>query len=392
MIRSEAVLGLPGYQITGIEERNGRVRISARYTGPRSCPHCGGLRLRNKGRRIRQLRHESWGVRPCVLELESRKWLCRECGRTFWQRFPGILPRKRATEPFRRSVFLKHWDGISRSRLGQREGIASATVERWFQDFLRLRAAERSRAPCPQVLGIDEHFFSRRHGYATTFCDLRGRRVFDVVLGRSEAALESYLQRLDGKSRVRVVCMDLAGNYRALVRKHFPNACIVADRFHVIRLINHHFLACWRDLDPVGSKNRGLLSLMRRHRHNLTPEQQARLAAYLNAYPALELIYRFKQRLCYLLLKKHRTRTQCEPLARRFLRAVYQLRQAGLPQLVQLGQTLHSWSAEIATMWRFTRNNAITEGFHTKMEVLQRQAYGFRNFQNYRLRVKIMCS
>ena len=31
-------------------------------------------------------------------------------------------------------------------------------------------------------------------------------------------------------------------------------------------------------------------------------------------------------------------------------------------------------------MWRFTRNNGITEGFHTKMEVLQRQAYGFRNF------------
>ena len=56
-----------------------------------------------------------------------------------------------------------------------------------------------------------------------------------------------------------------------------------------------------RELDPAGSKNRGLLSLMRRHRHNLTPEQQARLAAYLNAYPALELIYRFKQRLCYLL-------------------------------------------------------------------------------------------
>ncbi len=47
---------------------------------------------------------------------------------------------------------------------------------------------------------------------------------------------------------------------------------------------------------------------------------------------------------------------------------------------------------EIATMWRFTRNNGITEGFHTKMEVLQRQAYGFRNFNNYRLRVKILCS
>jgi transposase len=331
-------------------------------------------------------------MRHCVLELETRKWRCRSCGRSFWQRFPGILPRRRATEPFRRTVSLKHWDGISRRRLGQREAIGSATVERWFHDFLRLRAAERSANPCPQVLGIDEHFFTRRHGYATTFCDLRNHSVFDVVLGRSEASLESYLAHLTGKDRVRVVCMDLASAYRALVRKHFPQARIVADRFHVIRLINHHFLACWREIDPAGARNRGLLSLMRRHRHNLRPEQQIKLAAYFAEHAALEVIYRFKQRLCYLLLKKHRTRKQCELLAPRFLRAVYQLRQARLPQLVQLGETLHSWSAEIATMWRFTRNNAITEGFHTKMEVLQRQAYGFRNFQNYRLRVRVMCS
>jgi transposase len=94
----------------------------------------------------------------------------------------------------------------------------------------------------------------------------------------------------------------------------FPNALILADRFHVIRLINHHFLSCWRDLDPVGSKNRGLLSLMRRHRHNLQPAQVVKLAAYLAEHPALELIYRFKQRLCYLLLKKRRTRKQCQAL------------------------------------------------------------------------------
>ncbi|HWQ52033.1 MAG TPA: transposase, partial [Bryobacteraceae bacterium] len=180
--------------------------------------------------------------------------------------------------------------------------------------------------------------------------------------------------------------------YRALVRKHFPNARIVADRFHVIRMINQHFLACWREIDPAGARHRGLTSLMRRHRHNLKPEQQDRLAAYLASYPALDLIYRFKQRLCYLLLKKHRTRRQCARLVPRFLRAVEELRQSGLLQLVRLGETLHNWSAEIAAMWRFTRNNGITEGFHTKMELLQRQAYGFRNFQNYRLRVIVMCS
>jgi len=391
LISSEAILGLPGYQITAIEEKDGKVKLSARYTGPIACPHCGSDRLRSKDRRMRSPRHESWGLRHTVLEVESRKWRCRGCGRSFWQRFPGILPRKRSTEPLRRSVAMKHWDGISRSRLGRREAIGSATVERWFQDFLRLRAAERRGAPCPRVLGIDEHFFSHRHGYATTLCDLRGHKIFDVVLGRSEAALESYLKKLPGKEQVRVVCMDLSSPYRSLVRKYFPNARIVADRFHVIRLINHHFLACWREIDPVGAKHRGLVSLMRRHRHNLKPEQVARLEAYWTRFPVLRRIYAFKQRLCYLLLKKHRTRKQCAALIPRFLKALHQLRQSGLAQLVQLGETLQAWSLEIATMWRFTRNNGITEGFHTKMELLQRQAYGFRNFNNYRLRVRIMC-
>jgi transposase len=391
LIRTEAVLGLPGYQITGIEESAGMVRISARHVEPACCPHCNSDRLRLKEKRMREPRHESWGLRHCILELESCKFRCKDCGRTFWQRFPGILPRKRATEPFRRSVFVQHYDGVNRSRLGQREGIGSATVERWFQDFLQREVSER-RGACPRILGIDEHFFSRKDGYATTFCNLASHTIFDVVLGRSEAALEAYLAKLPGKDRVRIVCMDLSSTYRAIVRKHFPKAKIVADRFHVIRLINHHFLACWRDIDPIGSKNRGLLSLMRRHRHNLKPEQVTKLKAYFEQFPALREIYRFKQRLCYLLLKKHRTRKQCVPLAKRFLKTLHDLSQAILPQLVQLGQTLTSWALEIATMWRFTRNNGITEGFHTKMELLQRQAYGFRNFNNYRLRVRIMCS
>lgn len=391
MIRSEAVLGLPGYQITGIEEVAGKVQISVRHKGRQSCPRCGSERLRMKDKRARRPRHESWGLRQCILEVESCKFRCQDCGRSFWQRFPGILPRKRATEPFRRSVFVRHYDGINRSRLARREQIGGATIERWFQDFLRREVAERRGATCPRVLGIDEHFFSRKDGYATTFCNLGNHTIFDVVLGRSEAALEAYLAKLPGKERVRVVCMDLASVYRAIVRKHFPKAKIVADRFHVIRLVNHHFLACWREIDPTGSKHRGLLSLMRRHRHNLKPEQAAKLHDYFQQFPVLREIYRFKQRLCYLLLKKHKTRKQCAHLAHRFLKALHDLSQAVLPHLVQLGQTLSSWSVEIATMWRFTRNNGITEGFHTKMEVLQRQAYGFRNFQNYRLRVRVMC-
>jgi transposase len=88
-------------------------------------------------------------------------------------------------------------------------------VERHFQHSLRRRAAELNDAGCPRILGIDEHFFSRRHGYATTFCDLAKHKVYGIVLGRSEAALGRYLHQLKGKEKVRVISMDL---FTAIVR------------------------------------------------------------------------------------------------------------------------------------------------------------------------------
>ena len=392
MTDSEIVLGLPHYEISAIERSGGTITISARYTGPIGCPQCGGTRLRNKGWCRRTVRHDDWGFRRGLLRLEVRKSWCLDCGRYFRQHLPGVQPYQRASESFQQMVYQQHLDGINRSCLGRRKGIGAATVQRHFLRHLQRRARQDHAPVCPKILGIDEHFFTRKKGYATTLCDLKNHRIYDVTLGRSQDALEAYFQRLEGKQQVRIVCMDLAAVYRSIIKKHFPQALIVADRFHVIRLINHHFLATWRDIDPVASRNRGLLSLMRRHRHNLKPEQMAKLNIYLEAHPALGSIYAFKQRLCYLLLKKGKNRRQCERLIPRLLATIERLRTATLPHLVALGDTLHAWAEEIASMWRFSRNNGITEGFHNKMETISRVACGFRNFENYRLRVKVLCS
>ncbi|WP_162263131.1 transposase, partial [Legionella rubrilucens] len=59
--------------------------------------------------------------------------------------------------------------------------------------------------------------------------------------------------------------------------------------------------------------------------------------------------------------------------------------------LCALGKTLDSWKEEIVRMWRFSKSNGITEGFHRKMKLIQRRAYGFKNFENYRTRVRVLC-
>lgn len=367
------------------------VYIYADYQGASSCPCCGSKKHRIKDRIVRRLRHESIGTRNCWLILTLRKRHCQECNRYFREPIPGLLPYRRSTEAFRKEIFHDHQDGISQEQLKRRRKIGTATVERWFQDLLDRKHREFASRACPRVLGIDEHFFSKKHGYATTFADLKKHRVFDVALGRSASSLHHALRKMKGRDRVQVVCMDLSGTYRSIVRKYFPNALIVADRFHVVRLVIQHLLDVWKQIDPVGRKNRGLLSLMRRGEEKLRPDQKEKLQAYFEEHPGLAQVYEAKTRIHALLRVKTQTKKRCRRWVKELFYWIDQLRQTPFESCLTLANTLESWSAEIGRMWRFSKSNGITEGLHTKMELIQRRAYGFKNFENYRLRVKVLC-
>lgn len=355
------------------------------------CVRCESTQVRVKAYVHRELKHGLFGGRVVLLRLKIPKFKCLQCHRYFMLSIPGILPKKRATEQFRQEVFRLHHGGLTQKNLSLTHGIGTATVERWYQDFVAYRVKELEGRQCPLVMGIDEHFFSRKHGYATTFADLKNHKVFDVVLGRSEESLKGFLKRLQGRERVQVVVMDLSETYRSIVQKYFPNAMIVTDRFHVVRLLNHHFLKTWGILDPEGRKSRGLLSLLRRHECNLKPEQVPKLKSYFDQIPGLEPLYRFKQDLMQLLLKKHQNHKDAKNLIPQLLWHMNECLQSPWEPLKTFGQTLQSWIEPIVRMWRFTKNNGITEGLHTKMEMISRRAFGFRNFKNYRLRVIALC-
>jgi transposase len=369
-------------------ERRRDIHVWARPAKRPACVHCQHELVRIKATHQRTLKHTRQGNQLMVLHLSVPKYHCTQCNRYFRHSFPGIRPRLRATETYRLEVFEAHDGGVSQRKLTRTHRIGSATVERWYQSYVKQRVLELSGRPCPQVLGIDEHFFSRKRGYATTLVDLKNHKVFDVVLGRSEASLRSYLKRLPGKEQVRVIVMDLSETYRRIARQYFPNAMIVADRFHVVRLVNQHFLKLWSQHDPEGRKNRGLLSLMRRHHWKLAEPQKARLHAYLAQYPVLQSLYFAKQQLAGFLVLKTIKAERARKMLPQFLRLLEQFAQS---PAYALADTLRSWLEPIVRMWRFSKSNGITEGFHTKMEMLSRRAYGFRNFENYRLRVLAQC-
>lgn len=355
------------------------------------CPQCQAKKFQTRAYVIRELKHAIWSGKLVLLHVRVPKLQCQVCRRFFMAPIPGVLPKRRATEQFRQEVFHLHQGGLTQKNLSITHRIGTATVERWYQDYVVYRVKELEGRDCPVVLGIDEHFFTRKQGYATTFVDLKNHKVFDVVLGRSEVSLKAFLERLPGRNRVRVVVMDLSETYRSIVRKYFPNAMIVADRFHVIRLLNHHFLKLWQIFDQEGRKNRGLLSLMRRHEWNLSDEQKVKLQDYLTKIPGLKTVYGFKQDLTRLLLLKGLCRDEAKDKIPQLLWHLEECLSSPWQPLKVFGDTLKSWLEPIVRMWRFTKTNGITEGLHNKMEMISRRAFGFRNFKNYRLRVIALC-
>jgi transposase len=291
----------------------------------------------------------------------------------------------------RNHIYQQHQDGICASALSRTQPVGQATVGRIYQQFTIRKAKERISLNCPLYLGIDEHTLHKKQRFCTTFCDLKNHKVYEVHPGRSEAELADFLATLKGRERVRLVCIDLSSPYRSLVRKWFPRAKIVADRFHAVRLVYQHCVQMMRAIAPEIRNQRGALCALRKAPEKLTPKQMSRRDHLFNRHPQIKVIYERMHSLRKLMKHKRQNKQQCRAHAKALLQHIHWLRHTGLRPLQTLAKSLKQWIEPIARMWRFSKNNAITEGFHRKMKLIQRRAYGFRNFNNYRLRGIAQC-
>ena len=325
------------------------------------------------------------------LIVHTRRFLCLSCDKSFIPKLPGILPGRHSSEPFRQEIYRQHHDGICAKPLALRQSIGQATVARIYQQFTIRKAAERLSLDCPRYLGIDEHTLHKGQRFCTTFCDLKNRRIFDIQPGKSQADLAGFLSKLKGRERVKVVCIDLSSPYRSLIRRYFPKARIVADRFHVVRVVQHHFMQLARHLVSHLKNHRGNLAALRKAPERLNEKQRSRLDKLFAAHPILQTLHQEMHQLRQLMNHEHQSKKQCKEHITNLLATIRQLRENQVAPLQTLANTLDDWIAPIACMWRFARNNGITEGFHRKMKLIQRRAYGFRNFENYRLRVIAQC-
>ena len=358
------------------------------------CPHCKSKNFYRHGFCYRSALLANHENTLRHVRVQVQRYRCKDCRKTYVMGCEkiGLLKYQHRNDRCNKLMLQACADGQTNKCIAKRYGVCQTTVEHQLHLSTQKLVKQQINYPLPRVLGIDEHKIHRGGKYAITLVDLAHHRVYDVIPTKSKKALEDYLRAKEGRMEVQVVCMDLCSMFRSVVTRLLPRARIVTDRFHVIRLINKALHDYIKTISPEQRWKRGYAHLLSKRRETLTNRQKERLDELLGTDSSFKLAYDFTQRLCGLLNLKSLTRRACRKPLRELTQMLDDLRYTAHPIWRRLANTLSQWFVPIIRMWRFTRSNGITEGFHRKMKLIQRRAYGFRNFQNYRLRVLLECS
>jgi transposase len=324
------------------------------------------------------------------LHVRKRRFACRNCRKPFTEPVPGVRKGARTTERFQRFIF---WacENLCDLKAVRRAGhCSSGFVYVTYYRYLELKRRQRLY-PWPKNIGIDEHFFRRnpKHGlrdFVSIIVDFKGRRLMEVVEGRTADELEAALAYIPERENVRCVALDLCDPFKNFARRFFPNAQLVADKFHVLRLLSPA-INSYRKAITGDRRSLPIRRLLLRNGIDLMPAQRWALRTWLARYPELREVYECKEALHGF----YRIRGP-ERAARALTALTDRMANSTVPEVQTFRRTLIKWRREVLAYFHTRLTNGPTEGFNNKAKLVKRRAYGYRSFSNYRLRLLNACA
>jgi transposase len=262
-----------------------------------------------------------------------------------------------------------------------------------------LLAADRQRVVHTSALGLDETNFVRLSGqhtsYATTVCDVEHHRVIDIVPTRRFEVVAGFLERQPShwKAGISVGTLDMSDAYAAVYSVVLPRATQVVDPFHVVKLANLALDTVRRrvQVQQLGHRGRRDDPLYRARRLLLRGEERLNDAATSRLRHLLDLgdptaevaiAYRVKERVreFYRTYDPHDAEALLEDLMQRCLLRTMP------PEIQKFGRTLKKWFDKIVNFHLTRLSNGPTESINNLIKRIKRIGFGFRNFENYRIR------
>ena len=403
------MLGLDGFVLLAVSHHDGEFEQAIETTAAEAfCRGCG-VQAALHNRRPTWVRDLPSAGRPVTLVWVKRVWRCREprCPVVTWsETSEAIRPRASLTERARAEACRRvGQDGHSVAQVAAEFGVAWRTVMDAVVVYGTPLVDDPDRLAGVRALGVDETAFlaatARHHTeYVTGMVDVTAGRLLDVVRGRSGAVLAQWIaaQPQPWRDEVTVAAFDPFRGYANALRTALPAATRVLDAFHVTRLGFAAVDDVRRRVQQESTGHRGrkhdplyrIRRVLRRGHEHLTDlawdrlltgldvgDVDGQVAAAWIAAQDLRLIYRATNR---------------QDAERRLYRWLVHCADSDLPELHRLARTIDGWREELLADFDTAGvSNGPTEAMNLIIKKVKRTGHGFRNFDNYRLRLLLHC-
>ena len=409
-----AMLGLSGFVVLAVSDYAGELEQAIETTADLvGCPECGAV-AQLHDRRPTWVRDLPSGGRPVMLVWVKRVWRCPQglCPKRTWtETSEAIAPRASLTERARAEICRRvGQDAASVAAVAREFGIGWRTAMTAVRDYGTPRVDDPARLEGIEAIGVDETAFQaasakRSTSFVTGIVDLTRRRgparLLDVVAGRSASALVRWVtdRQPAWRAGIGIAALDPYRGYATALRSVLGTAVRVLDAFHVVRLgfATVDQVRCRIQREQTGHRGRSgdplyrIRRLLRRSADHHTPRSWARLLAGLDAgdTPDEQLARTWIAAQDLRLIYHCPDRTRAEQALSRWLTYCADSR---IPELIRLASTIDSWRTELLAY--FTTggiSNGPTEAINLLIKKVKRVGHGFRNFDNYRLRLLLHC-
>lgn len=386
----ELLLDFPELQVTKVVVNSGSLDIYAESRFSESvCPSC--LKKCNKVHTVseRIIRDRNILDKEVYLHLRSRQFYCEDCHRYFQEQFSFVSKHKNMTLRLEQYLYLCLKDS-STKEVAIRENVLWDVLQNIFDSYSQKEIASEL-SYFPKRLGIDE--FSYRKGkqdYAVVLVDLDTGQVWDILENRDKSSLKAYFLS-KGKAfceGIEVFSCDMWEGFSNTAKELFPNADVVIDRFHF-------FQHCHRVLDTVRKELRKaqptndyfkqIKWLLYRSWQDLKEEQRKILLRAFRLSKTLRTIYFMKVEL-QNIFNTNLQKEEAEILVNQWIEDAKKLQNKAMDKFIA---TFDSWKNYILNFFKGRYSNGIVEGVNNKIKTLKRNAYGFRNFQNFRRKILV---
>ena len=378
------LLELEDVIISDLHSTNTEVHISfSLKRRPHPCPHCGFITQAVHDYRTSVLKDLPVMGKKTFLHYRKRRYHCPNCHKHFYESFPFLPRHCRITT--RLAFYAIH---LLKSRQNVRStasllGISDSFIFRRMKD---IRYPKPSRLPL--VLSIDE-FRGNAGGqkFQAILTDAKKHKLFDILPSRSQVSLMQYLNGFPNKKEVRYFITDMNKVYRDLAKEYFPKAVIVIDKFHVVRYVTWALenvrKRVQKQLHPSKRKYfKRSRKLLLTHQSRLREESLQALEIMLSQSQDLAVAYHLKE-LFYVFMAS-KSRSEAVPRLKAFLLAA---QASQLKEFHACLTMLGNWSNYILNAFDCPYTNGYTEGTNNAIKVIKRDAFGYRNFDNFRNRI-----